>query len=166
MTNRLRETSQTKLIALVILLLLVYSYSYSESAAKNVPQLSSPSSTIKTYYKAYVLSDFHLQETTLAEWKRFGDEEDFARSKSQFSKYEILSKREVKKKEHSFHEKGDVEILVKETYANKRESIVSFLLRKFGDNWLIVDIVIEDKAEEPLDDGLLDQMSKQPLDGE
>ncbi len=117
------------------------------------PDLSTPENTIKSYYGAFEASDFDAQKKTL-----LTSIESIARKRFEvvnpiLQSYEIVKIREAKdRKGDAFNlPEGDVDALVKEIYRDSKESVNSFVLRKFDSKWLIIDFVSENEAEFPPD---------------
>ena len=80
--------------------------------------------------------------------------------------YQILLIREDKEREKdTFHlQAGDVDALIKEIHKDCKESINSFVLRKFNNEWLIIDFVTLEKEDRLEDVKLIDGKASERLD--
>jgi hypothetical protein len=136
------------LFILSLLLLLSLVCSCSKDLAID---LSTPENTLKSYYEAFGKSGFGYQKKTLQSSIESAGKERFNIIRPILLSHQILKIRVVKEKEYSFYQEGDVNALVKEIYRDNKESINSFILRKFDKHWLIIDFVTENKAEVPED---------------
>lgn len=128
--------------------------------------LSTPENTLKSYYDAFKKSNFERQKRTLLSSIELVGKERFNAVEPILRSYQILQIRVVKEKEYRFFQEGDVDAVVKELYQDNKESINSFILRKYDNNWLIIDFVTEDKAEEPEDIKLIEKKAKEMFEQE
>lgn len=125
--------------------------------------LSTPENTLKSYYEAFEKSGFEYQKKTLQSSIESAGKERFNVIRPILLSHQILKIRVVKEKEYSFYQEGDVNALVKEIYQDNKESINSFILRKFDKHWLIIDFVTENKAEVPQDIKLIEKKAKEMM---
>jgi hypothetical protein len=128
--------------------------------------LSTPEKTLRSYYEGFKRSDFEYQKKTILSPTDPVAKERFDVVNPILQSYQILKIREAKdRKEDTFHlPEGDVDILVKEIDRDGKESINSFVLRKFDSKWLIVDwLTIEDADISP-DIKVIDEQSKRMLE--
>jgi hypothetical protein len=128
--------------------------------------LSTPEKTLRAYYDLFKKSDFKHQKRTMESSIESLGKERFDRVKPILQGYEILKIREAKdRKEDTFHlPEGDVDILVKEIYKDNKESLISFVLRKLDNRWLINSWDIEDDTESPPDINVIDEQAKRMLE--
>ena len=128
--------------------------------------LSTPEKTLRAYYDDFKRSDFKHQKMTMESSIESIGKERFDIVKPILQGYEILEIREAKdRKEDTFHlPEGDVDVLVKEIDKDNKESLNSFVLRKFGNRWLIIDWVTVDDAEIPPDINVIDEQAKRMLE--
>jgi hypothetical protein len=127
--------------------------------------LSTPEKTLRAYYDAYKRSDFKHQKRTMESSIESIGKERFDIVKPILQGYEILKTREAKdRKQDTFHlPEGDVDALVKEIYKDNKESLNSFVLRKFGNRWLIVDWLTIEDADILPDMNAIDEQAKKML---
>jgi hypothetical protein len=111
--------------------------------------LSTPGKTLKSYYEAFKKSDFEYQKRTLQSSIQLIGKERFDLINPILQSYQIFEIREAKdRKEDTYHlPEGDVDAMVKEIYKDKNENMVSFVLRKFNNEWLIIDILTLEKSD-------------------
>ena len=111
--------------------------------------LSTPEKTLKSYYDAFKKSDFEYQKRVLPSSIQLIGKERFDSIYPILQSYQILEIREAKdRKEDTYHlPEGDVDAMVKEIYKDKNENMVSFVLRKFNNSWLIIDILTLEKSD-------------------
>jgi hypothetical protein len=111
--------------------------------------LSTPEKTLKSYYEAFKKSDFEYQKRVLPSSIQLIGKERFDSINPILQSYQILEIREAKdRKEDTYHlPEGDVDAMVKEIYKDKNENMVSFVLRKFNNEWLIIDILTLEKSD-------------------
>jgi hypothetical protein len=133
---------------LLVSIVLILSLSCWHSKDYDV-DLSTPEKALRTYYEAFRKSDFEYQKKTVVSWI-----EPFAQGRFNvvspiLQTYEIIEIREAKdRKDDTFHlPEGDVDALVKEIYKDKNENMVSFVLRKFNNKWLIIDALTLEKSD-------------------
>jgi hypothetical protein len=128
--------------------------------------LSTPEKTLKNYYEAFTKSDFEYQKKTLLTSIEAIAKKRFDVINPILQSYQILKIREAKeRKEDTFHlPEGDVDALVKEIYRDNKESMNSFVLRKFDSKWLIIDFVTESEAELPPDIKVIEEKAKKMLE--
>jgi hypothetical protein len=133
---------------LLVSIVLILSLSCWHSKDYDV-DLSTPEKTLKTYYEAFKTSDFERQRRTIESSIESFGKERFDRVEPTLQGYEILKIREAKdRKKDTFHlPEGDVDAMVKEIYRDKNENMVSFVLRKFNNSWLIIDILTLEKSD-------------------
>lgn len=122
--------------------------------------LSTPENTLKNYYDALKNNDFEHQKRTLLDSSELIKEKSFNAYASTLRSYQIIQINEVKKREYSFEQEGDVIVAVREIYKDDKESILVFNLREFDKDWLIIDWVYENKAEEPIDVEEIEKQAK------
>ncbi len=132
----------------------------------NAIDLSTPEDTIRSYYAAFRKSNFEVQKKTLLSSIESTAKKRFDVVNPILKSYQILKIREAKdRKKDTFHlPEGDVDILVKEIYRDSKESINSFVLRKFDSKWLIIDFVTENEAEFPPDIKVIEDQAKKMLE--
>jgi hypothetical protein len=151
--------------ALFVSIVLVLSLSCWHSQDHDI-DLSTPEKTLRSYYEGFKRSDFWFQKRTLPSWNESLAEERFDVVNPILQSYQILEIREAKdRKEDTFHlPEGDVDALVKEIYKDNKESLNSFVLRKFANGWLIIDwLTIEDADIHP-DINVIDEREKRMLE--
>ncbi len=122
--------------------------------------LSTPENTLKNYYDALKKNDLKHQKRTLLDSVELIKENSFNAYASRLRSYQVIQINELKKREYSYEKEGDVIVAVKETYKDNKESILFFNLRKFDKDWLIIDWVYENKAEEPIEDEKIEKQAK------
>jgi len=156
-----------KRVSSIVSIILISSFAccYSKDHAVD---LSTPENTIKSYYAAFKTSDFGVQKKTLLSSIESTAKKRFDVVNPILQSYQILKIREAKdRKEDTFHlPEGDVDVLVKEIYRDIKESINSFVLRKFDSKWLIIDFVTENEAEFPPDIKVIEEKAKKMFEQE
>ncbi len=150
---------------LLVGIVFILSLSCSHSKDYDV-DLSTPEKTLRTYYDLFKKSDFKHQKRTMESSIESFGKERFDIVKPILRGYEILKIREAKdRKEDTFHlPEGDVDILVKEIYKDNKERLISFVLRKLDNRWLINSWDIVDEAESPPDIKVIDEQAKRMLE--
>lgn len=97
--------------------------------------LSTPENTVETFIKGYITGDKELSRKCLKDGSNLGDTGfgiPFIKS------YKIIEKREIDPAT-MYGEAGDVEIIVEEQFIPEQIGRFWYLLRKFGDEWKIID---------------------------
>jgi len=150
---------------LLVSIVLILSLSCWHSKDYDV-DLSTPEKALKTYYEAFRTSDFEYQKRTVVSWNEDLAEKRFSVVSPILQTYEIINMREGKdRKEDTFHlPEGDVDALVKEIYKDNKESLNSFVLRKFGSKWLIIDWLSIEDADISPDIEVIDEQSKRMVE--
>jgi adenine deaminase len=151
-----------KKVIFIIAIVVISNLEFSCSKDKAI-DLSTPEKTIKSYYEAFKESDFDYQKKTLERSIEAIGKETFNIIRPILQSFEILKIREAKdRKEDTFHlPEDDVQVLVKEIYKGNKESVISFVLRKFDQKWLIIGF---DIAEDPPDIKLIEKQAKEMLE--
>ena len=154
-----------KEVSFIVSIILISSFAC-YCSKNHAMDLSTPENTIKSYYTAFKTSDFEGQKKTLLSSIESIAKKRFDVVNPILQSYHILKIREAKdRKGDTFHlPEGDVDALVKELYRDKKESINSFVLRKFDGKWLIIDFVSENEAEFPPDIKVIEEKAKQMLE--
>ncbi len=147
---------------LLVSIVFILSLSCWDSKDNNV-DLSTPEKTLRSYYEGFKKSDFKYQKRTMESSIESFGKETFDRVKPFLQSYEILKIREAKdRKEDTFHlPEGDVDILVREIYKDNKESLISFVLRKLDNRWLINSW---DVVEDPPGSKVINEQAKRMLE--
>jgi hypothetical protein len=134
---------------LVMVIGLASCLSYCSAAKDDTPNLSTPENTLVSYYEGFRKSDFEYQRKTIESSIGSAARKRFDLLKPVFGSYQILRTRGAKEREHDEFRlpEGDVDAMVKEIYKDKNENMVSFVLRKFNSDWLIIDILTLEKSD-------------------
>jgi hypothetical protein len=146
---------------LLVSIVLILSLSCWRSEDYNV-DLSTPEKTLKTYYEAFKTSDFKHQKRTIEGSIESIDKKGFDMIRPILQSYQILKIREAKDREKdTFHlPEGDVDAMVKEIYKDNNENMVSFVLRKSNNKWLIIDVLYLEKSDILEDSKLIEEEMK------
>jgi hypothetical protein len=146
---------------LLVSIVLILSLSCWRSEDYNV-DLSTPEKTLKTYYEAFKTSDFKHQKRTIEGSIESIDKKRFDMIRPILQSYQILKIREAKDREKdTFHlPEGDVDAMVKEIYKDNNENMVSFVLRKSNNKWLIIDVLYLEKSDILEDSKLIEEEMK------
>lgn len=119
--------------------------------------LKTPEDTIKTFYNAYSTNNFNLIKKTVVDTHENIYKQGFESRSARLLSYKIVSKR-IAANEDQWHIKSDADIFVKELWRNNTEKEMSYILRKYNDEWIVINWVAVNEAEEPPD---MDELSKQ-----
>ncbi len=147
--NPMRATQIIKFLLLIFSTFLLITSSAFPSDQMHY-SLKTPEDTIKTYYSAYETNNFNLLKKAVVDTHEMIFKKDFKSRSSIFLSYKIIDKILVTN-EDEWHKKGDVDIFVEESWKDKTLNVMSFILRKYDQGWLIIDWVIVNEAEEPPD---------------